>query len=102
MCVASVAASAPLASGASSFLINFRPVLVKKFHNCILPFERGEANHLAPTLDGYLLDVVPPQGIGERRDISGSDTFGRHDIRNAIWRRRFCSRKIRLFDPRCH
>src|SRR5438067_12140517 len=22
------------------------------------------------------LDVVPPQGIGERRDISGSDTFG--------------------------
>src|SRR6267143_2741720 len=69
----------------------------------ISPFGKGEAkSSCRRTLDGYLLDVVASQGIRERRDISGSDTFGRHDIRNAIWKRGFCGRKIRLFDARCH
>ena len=141
MGVASVAASAPLASGASSFLINtglhagvhphsahlsrfngFRMLTTRAQRSTDIGFEvkplkrfiatsRGETTGLKAGVNGKsltfilcllererrscpaadatntALNVVAPQSIGEGRDISGSDTFGRHDIRNAIWRR---------------
>src|SRR5438477_11282535 len=78
-------------------------MLMREFLAFILSLlKRERRNRPWRTLDRYLLNVVGPQSIGDRRDISGSNTFGRHDVRNAIWRRGICGRKIRLFDARCH
>src|SRR5947207_5446181 len=78
-------------------------MLMREFLAFILSLlKRERRNRPWRTLDRYLLNVVGPQSIRERRDISGSDTFGRHDVRNAIWKQGFCGGKIRLFDACCH